>query len=208
MRTLKLSLGMIFNPVTTFRTIQYNRGRLKAYPALLLLLLIPVVRLLFVFTVHYPLQSGSPDDVDFAVEIAKYLVPIVGFIFANFCVTSLMNGQTLLRESLIAGAFCMMPYILFSLPLAALSHIMALTEGNIFGMLEFGLVAWCVLLTFISVRETNDYSVSRTVAAYLLIVFSVLLILAITLLVYALLSQLLNFFAGLYSEIVFNIKYR
>ena len=208
MRVLKLSLGMIFNPVVTLRTIQYGRGKLKAYPVFILLALIPIIRVLVIFGTHYPLRSVNPENADFAVEIVTYLVPVVAFVVANFCITSLVNGETLLSEALISGAFSMMPYLLFSIPLMALSHVMSLTEGGIFGSLQSILILWCVILMFVSVKETNDFTFAKTFFVFILIALSILLILAIVLLVYALFNQLITFLTGLYGEIMFNFRYR
>ncbi|MHB8962928.1 MAG: hypothetical protein ACYC5K_07210 [Saccharofermentanales bacterium] len=208
MKILKLSLGMIFNPIYTFQTLQLSRGKVNYYAASLLLLLIPVIRIVYIFGVHYPLSPTNPLNADYAVEIATYTVPILSFIVANFCITSIFDGETLLGESFAAGAFAMMPYLVFTIPLMTVSRFSSLSEYGIYSFLQGAIIAWCVLLTFIGVKEMNGYSLFKTVIIYMVIVASILLLLALVMLLYALMNQVYLFLTGVISEIIFNLRYK
>lgn len=207
MRTLKLSLGMIFNPIYTIRIIQQNRGNIKASPAWILIILIPIIRIIYILTVHYPLSTVSVLNANYMVEIIIYSLPILLYVLASFCISSINDGETFFSESLISGAFCMMPYLIFTLPLSALSWLMTSTLGDVFSSLQFIVIAWCVILTFICLKVMNEYTLLKTIAMYILIIFVIILILAIALLIYSLINQLIVFLLGLFSEIAFNINY-
>ena len=79
------------------------------------------------------------------------------------------------------------------------------TENNEYFIVQFAMVcvyAWVVILLFLSVKETNNYSVKETVMALLMTAFTLLIAALIIFIVYVLCSQAVDFVTTLAREVV------
>ena len=201
MELLKLSVCMIRHPADTLKAIKAHRSNMSIIPMLVLLLLVVATRFASLFIIHYPFQQTAVSDINFFLEGAIYTVPVLTWGIAFFAMTSTMDGETTLKESLTSASFCMVPLILMQIPFALLTRIMSLDETFFYDLIQIAMWAWVLLLFVMSVKVMNDYSLSKTIWICILNLLSIALIWAIVLLVYALASQLFQFIAGMIKEI-------
>lgn len=205
MYLLRLSLGVLFHPVDTFKLIKADRSNFSYIPAIILLLMVSVSRIVYIFTMHYPIASIDPADASFFLEIAVILVPLITWVVASFGITSIIEGESMMRETFTAATFCMMPFIITQIPLSFMSHIMTQNELDIFNMISSTIWIWVFILIFVSVKVMNSYTMLQTTAVVFISLLGMLLTWAICLLVYALTSQFWLFIVGLYKELKFII---
>lgn len=203
MRMLTLALCVIRRPVTTFEAMKADRENFRFWPIAALLALVAAARIAQIFLTHYPMAGVDPERADLTTELAFYLVPILTFAVANFGVTSVLDGETRMGESLMAILYCMVPFILSRLPLAALSHLVDRTDGTIYTLLDTAVWAWTGLLILTGIRVMNHYSLGKTILIAVLDVLAMALIWAVCLLLYALANQLWLFLDGIAREIRF-----
>lgn len=200
MNALEFSLMLLFHPVDVFALIKKERSKFDYRPVIVLLLLVVLVRIAYIFTVHYPLATLEPRDTNIGLEIVKMWLPILTWTISCYAVTAIIDGESMLREILMASAYCMLPYIIMMLPLAALSHIMSANNSALYNVLHSIVWIWVVLLYITSVKVLNDYSLKKTLGICVLSIIGMLLIWAILLLLFALTSQLFHFFQGIMLE--------
>ena len=198
---LRLSVGVIFHPVDTFENIKKNRHFFSYIPVFVLLLATVVIQVATIFCTHYPLSSISPDDASVFNECVRFVVPVVGWAISCYIMTSIMDGECLFKEVLTASVYSMMPFILFMLPVSLVSNVFSLGELGIYQFLTGAVWAWVLLLFFVSVKVLNDYTVRKTLVVCFLSILAMIVIVAVLLLVYAMVNQLVQIIRDVYTEI-------
>ena len=199
MHLLSLSLCVMRHPIDAFRLITKERERFSFLPALILFVLMVLVRLMSLQWTHFALQTTDPSAVDSVLETCLLILPLVSIGICTFAITSILDGQMMMREAITAIAFAMVPYIVLTLPLTALSH--QLGQGDaLYHMMQTAIYVWCAVLYVVSVKVMNDYTFARTLLIILLSFLLMALMWAVILLVSALWNQLRDFVIGVYRE--------
>jgi hypothetical protein len=137
-------------------------------------------------------------------QAISILVPLFLFVLANWCLTTLMEGEGSFKDIFIASSYSLMPLILLIIPATLGSNWVSTTEVAIVEMVTTIAFVWVALLLFFGTMITHDYSLFKnlitivgTVVAMAFIVFLVLLF-----------SMLLAKLVGLVSNIITEIQYR
>ena len=81
-----------------------------------------LVKMAYLYVVHFPLASIEIEDVNPWFEMVKiWLVPI-SWIPASFMATSISGGESKVKEITFTSAISLTPYILINIPLMFLSN--------------------------------------------------------------------------------------
>ncbi|WP_041643709.1 YIP1 family protein [Mahella australiensis] len=201
MDIIKTSLLVVFHPTDGFECIKAQRERFNYLPAIILLFMVIAERVAYIYLTHYPLATLLPRDANIWLEIMRMMLPILTWVVADYAVTTIMDGETLIRETLMATAYAMLPYIILIIPLALISHLMGQGELGLYNALQNIMWAWVFILFFISVQTLNEYNFWRTLGICILSIIAMLLIWAIAMLFFALSSQLYHFIEEVILEI-------
>jgi DNA-binding beta-propeller fold protein YncE len=159
---LGMSFGIIFHPMETLDNIKSGRERLNYLSGFIILLGVLAVRILYLFTVHYPLMDIDLQKSNFSLETVKLLLPPLTWMAASFAITAILDGESKFGEIFISTTYCMVPYILVFSLLPALSKILSRNERIFYAVIINSTWIWILLLFFISLKVLNDYSVKKT----------------------------------------------
>lgn len=193
MEFLKISLAVIFHPVDTYQYIKKDRSKFSYLPILVLLFLVVAVRAFSIYFTHYPLASVEPRDANLFLESAKILLPALTWVLASYAITTIIDGETLLRENLLAMVYSMLPYIIFSIPLTLVSRVFDKGESNLFNTLQVIIWIWVILLFLINLKAMNNYTIRKTILISLLSIFTMALLWATIMLFFAITNQFFHF---------------
>lgn len=202
MEMLRLSLLIIFHPITAFQYMQKDRSKFNYAPVLILLFLVIVARTLSIYITHFPLAAVDPRNANLLVETTKLLLPVITWAIASFAITAILDGETLIREAILATSYAMVPYIVFTVPLSILSLIMDKSQAALYNNIQFGILVWVILLFILSIKTMNSYSLKKTLLTCLLSLFTMLLIWATIVLFFAISSQFFDFI----KEVIIEVK--
>ncbi len=205
MNTARLSLLSFFHPIEALDILKRERFTLKWRHLLWLYGAAILARLFYVFVVHYPLQDTSLKEANILLELAKLLGPVLSWAIASYMITSILDGETTLKEVLISTAYSYIPYIVFTPLLALFSHLLSQGDAGLYGALQGVIFVWMVLFLLIAFQRLNGYSFWRTVGVGLLSLIFMALLWALLLLFAALSVQAFYFFETIYREI--SLKY-
>lgn len=132
------------------------------------------------------------------------LIPLALFIVANWCLTTLFEGEGSFKDILIASGYSLVPMPLLMVPATIASNWVTSTEAAIVSMVTVIALIWVFMLLFFGTMVTHDYSLGKnfitvlgTIVAMAFIVFLILLF-----------SMLLTKMVGLVTNIVTEIQYR
>ena len=125
MKSLKLCLMTLYHPIVVTEHIKRHRGEKKNWlPVIVLLVLTLAVRILSIYGTHYPLASVSVRKANLLLECGKLFVPVLTWVLASYMMTTILDGETLLSETLLFSAYALTPYIVFTPILTLASRIM------------------------------------------------------------------------------------
>lgn len=195
------AISILFRPFRTIDAIKGARGRVKTGSAWIILALVFITRVIFIYTVHYPLQDTELSDVNLVLEFFTLIVPVLTWIIASYLISSQLDGESTLTECFVCTAYSMVPYIVANLSAAALSHIMSQNETGFFALMVNGVMVWIAVLFISTVQRINDYSGMRTIAVCLITVIAVVLIWFAALFGYSLVVRFILFFKEVFQEI-------
>lgn len=199
MKMLKMSLLVLFHPVTAFGYIQKERENFKWHPVAVLVGIAVIVRIFSLQFTHYPLASmGRHANLFF--ECAKLFVPLFSWAVASYLMTTIMDGEMMFRESMLASSYALAPYILITVPLTLLSRVMDANQQGLFATLEGLTLGWVVLLIIISLKVMNHFTGGKTVAIILLSLFTVAILWVAVALIYTICAQFVDFLKAVMIE--------
>ncbi|HOJ09073.1 MAG TPA: YIP1 family protein [Clostridiales bacterium] len=198
---LKLSLGVILHPRETFELIKDKRDSMSIAPGVIILGVLFLVRIFYIFTVHFPLADIDIRDSNIVLEAVKLLLPVVTWVIASFAITAILEGESKLKDIFIASSFSMVPYILVTFPIAILSNVLARSELTLYAVIINGSWIWIFILFLIQAKTLNDYKFGKTISVSMISVLNMALIWAVVLMAYVLTGRLFQFVAGIFREI-------
>ena len=137
-------------------------------------------------------------------QAISVLVPFFLFILANWCLTTLFEGEGSFKDIFIASSYSLLPLCLFIAPATLGSNWVSTSEVQLIDLLVSIAFIWTIMLLFFGTMVTHDYPIFKnlitivgTVVAMAFIVFLVLLF-----------GMLLSKLVSLVTNIVVEIQYR
>lgn len=202
--SLKFSLYVIFHPFKGFWDLKHEkRGSMAAAMTFIVLLIVTYI-LRRQYT-GFIFNQNDPKELNVFVEIISVLLPFFLWVTANWCITTLMEGEGSYRDIVIATAYALVPLILINLPLIPLSRIINIEEGAFYYFFGSVSVLWAGVLILAGGSVTHQYTMTKTVFTSILSVVGMGLMIFIGLLVFSLLQQMISFVYTIYREIAFRL---
>lgn len=209
MNPLHIALSVIYEPSYGFPLIQRKRDKFNHLTTIVLLFLVMVVRIASIYLTHYPLAPVDPSRTNIGREILNIIVPLLTWAVSAYLVTTILSGECLLREIIQGTAFAMMPYIIFTIPIALLSKIMVAsdvlfynsgTPVTIIQALTGAVWAWVGILLLTSLGSMNSYTFFETIKTALITLFTCVFLWAVLALIYILGDNVIDFIKNVVTE--------
>lgn len=197
----RLFVGVLVHPMDAFEALKANRHRLNALPIVVPLALVLAVRIAYIYLVHFPVASLNPADTNLALEIVRFLVPILSWGIVTFAITSIWDGESIALECMATAVAGMMPYIVLAVPVALLSRILEADQQGFFAAANAAMYTWVGLLLFSGLMKMNAYTFKQAVQVTLVCLVGMLLFWAVFLLLATLVYQLYHFVQGILVEL-------
>lgn len=199
---LKYGLYLIIHPFKGFWDIKHEL-KVKSSISITLVFLYILTRLLKLQFTGVLFRTQNPLNINFIKEILIIIAAYFIWCSANWCLTTLMDGEGNFKDICLATSYCLVPIIIFNIPLIILSNFFSMRESQIFVILSGLPNVWFVLLIILSVLITHQYSLSKTIITMVLIFLGMGLILFIILLFFDLIQQMLGFGMNFYKEFTY-----
>jgi len=137
-------------------------------------------------------------------QVFGVLVPLFLFVLANWCLTTLFEGEGSFKDIFIAAGYCLLPIPLLVIPTTVYSNFCIGTETDIIGFISSFAFIWLGLLLFFGTMVTHDYSMGKNVITVLGTVVGMVFIMFLAVLFTTLVGKIV----GLVTNIVDEIQYR
>ncbi|MBO5312390.1 MAG: YIP1 family protein [Clostridia bacterium] len=137
-------------------------------------------------------------------QISSVLIPFFLWIIANWCFTTLFDGEGSLKDIFIATAYGLYPLPLFIIVSTLLTHVLVGTESQITTLLITVAVIWMAFLIIIGMQVTHDYSTGKNILTVIATIVGMVFIMFIALLFTTLISKM----TALVTTIASELSYR
>jgi hypothetical protein len=200
LRSLQLGIAILFHPIDGYRELRNNRSLTTAF---FLIFLTLCVRIVTIYLTSFHLTNLQPQDANLLLEVARFVLPLISGTIAIYLITAIMDGEAFFGDVLAAMAYAMMPYIVFSIPVSALSLILSRGELGLYTSLNTIIWCWVGLLVFMQIWVLNEYTFQKAIGVTLLSLFAFVTFWATIGLVFALTNHVLQFIREVAIEIRF-----
>lgn len=200
MNSLKLVLLTLFHPTDMLFLIKKQREKKNYLVVPIILLLFVAVRIIYIYTTHYALVDVTPQTANLLLELAVMLIPILAWTISVYLITTITSGEMKFTELLTANAYCLMPYIVLTLPISLLSHVLSATSAGLYNVLNAILVVWVLILLFYSIMCLNNTGFFQTLGICVLGVIGMLLLACVVILLAILTIQFVCFVQSVLLE--------
>lgn len=152
----------------------------------------------------YVMSPGGYYASIISVALNSVLTPVLLFAVANWCLTTLFDGEGSFKDILIAISYSLVPMILLQVPATIMSNVVTKAESSIVELIiTFGLI-WTGVLIFLGMMVTHDYSLFKSVTTTIGTIVGITFIIFVGILFGTLLSKIISFV----TNIILEINYR
>ena len=197
---IKYTNYVMFHPFDGFWDVKHEkRGDMKT--ACILLAVFAVFYGVRAQYSGYSVTKNISTESNAIFEVFTILLPLAFWVISNWCFTTLMDGKGTLKDIFIATCYSLKPYIILSIPLFIMSHILVADEAIFYTVLNTISFIWMLGLMFFGMITIHDYTLSKGIITALLSIIGICLIIFILLLVISVGQNVLEYFANIYKEL-------
>ncbi len=138
-------------------------------------------------------------------QVLGVLVPLLLFVLANWCLTTLFEGEGSFKDIFVAGGYCLLPIPLLVIPATVYSNFCVATELDIIGMLGTLAFIWLGILIFFGTMVTHDYSMGKNVITCLGTIVGMVFIMFIAVLFTTLVGKIVSLITNIVDEIQYRL---
>ena len=139
------------------------------------------------------------------ITIIGVLVPFFLFITANWCLTTLFEGEGSYKDIFMVAGYSMTPFLFVLIPVTIASNAVKADETAILTLLITIAFIWMALLLILGVQVVHDYTIGKNFLTIIGTLLGVICIMFIVLLFSALLGKLVSFIANIVVELQYRI---
>lgn len=149
----------------------------------------------------YLFGSGGTNII---MQLLSVMIPILLFITANWCLTTLFEGEGSFKDIFIATGYALAPLPFFIIISTLLTHVMTLGESGIISMLESIGFIWVGLLLFFGVMITHDYQLVKNFLTIIGTIVGMAFIMFMVILFSTLIGKIIGFVSNIVTELSFR----
>ncbi len=193
---------LIFHPFDGFWDLKHeHRGSLRAA---LVYLAVTVLTFFYQAIGSGYLVNPRGSYTTIVSQAISVVVPLMLWVVANWCLTTLFDGEGSFKDIFIACCYSLLPLVLLIIPATIYSNIATVAELDIVTFVgNIGFI-WAGLLIFCGMMVTHDYTLGKNFIISLSTIVGMAFIMFIGILFTTLLGKIVSFV----SNIIVEINYR
>lgn len=206
LRELRFGMKVFRHPMDTFHEIKHE-GKSSVITAAILYVLFVVLNIIAIFTTGFIFNTNNLENYNVLSSFLGTLGFLMLFVFANYLISSLSSGEGWFKDVFIGTAYCLMPFIVMTVPIILLSNVLTLNEIFIYNSVLLFRDLWMYTLILLMVIEIHNYRMRELIKNMLLTIFTMAVMVAILVLIYLLVVQMYDYISSVIREVwirVFN----
>ena len=194
---------LMFHPFDGFYDLKHEkRGSVRAA---LVFMLLTVIALFYrsVGTGYVMNPQGEYSTI--FMQLIVVVVPVLLFAVANWCLTTLFEGEGKFKDIFIAIGYSLLPIPLTMIPTTAFSNMVLVSETNILTLITTIGFIFAALLIFCGMMVTHDYTVGKNLLITVCTIVGMAFIMFLGVLFTSLVMDIFSFVTDIISEINYRI---
>ena len=149
-------------------------------------------------------QMQDVQDMDMGFIVVGFWALLLIFIFCNYLVTSINDGNGTLKQIFMIPAYGILPTIGALLLVTAVSHVLTYNESFLLTLVMIAGIAWSVVIVFIGLQTIHEYSFKETVMSLLLTLVFMLIIAIVCIILSMMWNSLRSFLTSVGKELIYH----
>ena len=135
------------------------------------------------------------------IQVISVLVPVLLWVVANWCLTTLFDGEGSFKDIYIATCYSLAPLPLFVIVSTIFTNIATVGESSMVNLIVTIGYVWVAILLFFGMVVTHDYSIGKNVITTLGTIVAMAVIMFIIILFSSLVMKMITFIIAIFTEI-------
>ena len=195
---------VMFHPMDGFWDLKHEkRGSVRAA-----LVFMGITVLAFFYRAvgtGYVMDPQSTGETNFFMQILIVFVPVLLFVIANWCLTTLFDGEGSFKDIFIAVGYSLLPIVITTVPATLISNFVVSEETTILNLvIAIGFI-WAGFLLFSGTMVTHDYNVAKNLITVLGTIVGMAFIMFLGVLFTSLVMDMVTFVTGIVSEVTYRL---
>lgn len=132
--------------------------------------------------------------------IGNAFLPFIMWVVANWCFTTLMNGEGTFKDVYIASAYALLPFYLINAIGIVLSYALTLETGAFYTLIQAVAVVYLGAMLFFGQLVTHQYSFGKGILTAILTIAGIMVMIYLGLLFCRVVTNITSFIASLIYE--------
>ncbi len=201
---LLYAFHVIFHPFDGFWDLKHEkRGSVKS--GFVILLITIVVYFYDTIGTGYIFNPRPSTSLNIMSAVTAVGAPLLLWVVANWCLTTLFEGEGSMKDIFVACCYCLTPLPLLILPSTIASNFLALNEGGILTLLSSLAFIWMGLLVFVAMMVTHDYTAGKNIITSVATVVGMAFLMFLGILFSSLMGKIVSFATNIIEEINYRM---
>ncbi len=137
-------------------------------------------------------------------QAQSVLLPLALWVIANWCLTTLFDGEGSFKDVFVATCYALFPLVLTIIPATIISNVVLVNETGILSLLiNLGYI-WTGMLIFFGAQTTHDYTLGKNLIMSICTILGMAVVMFIGILFTSLVSNMVSFV----TNIIVELQYR
>ncbi len=136
-------------------------------------------------------------------EIIGVMLPIMLFVTANWCLTTLFEGEGSFKDIFVATGYAVAPLPFMTILSTALANVLTAEESGILTMINNIAYVWVGILLFFGVMITHDYQLGKNILTIIGTIVGMIVIVFLVALFATLIGKIISFISNIITELSF-----
>lgn len=203
-RELKFSTYFLKNPADANYGIKHEH-KTSVLSAFLMLCAFFLVYVCGKYFSGFLFRTVREGEFDFLLDALYIFSAFLLICICCYLICSIKEGEATFRELFMGFAYSLAPYILIKPFVILLSNWLTYNEAFLVHFADIVLVAWCLILAFVMIKELNGYALGQTVKIILLTLFAIAMAIILLFIFYVLFSQVIDFLREIFGEVAYRV---
>jgi len=195
---------VMFHPMDGFWDLKHEkRGSVRAA---LVYLFITVFALFYrAVGSGYVMDPQGTGNANIVMQVLVVFVPVILFVIANWCLTTLFEGEGSFKDIFISVGYSVLPIAITTIPVTLFSNFVVSEELDILKLIIALGFIWAGMLIFFGTMVTHDYTMLKNLVITLFTIVGMAFIMFLGVLFTSLVMDMVSFVTNIVSEINYRL---
>ena len=200
---LNFSFSMLTHPIDGYYYLK--RGIFGSVLSASLIFITALVMFLLDNTCQAFIFNGNPVSQSVTVLFILFFICALFWIFGNYMVSTINDGEGSLKNIYILTAYSLVPYVVITPIKVLLTYVFTQNEGFFISLMATAAIIWSAIILYVGLMNIHNYNFGETLKNVILTLFIMIIALAAIAIVYLIWTQLVQFFRELFTEVKYVV---